>query len=200
MSVVWNAWACRVDEKERFFFAQIEMLFAEMEKRGKQIERLERQNWDLHDRVWRLEEANQSTQVVFVDDSDSAQIQHREEDDSTLNPAIVALHGGYVNPKPHPVRMPMPVMLPKPWDPPLMYPTPPTLGNLECMRICVERGWHTENFNKWTLESQLNSGEPFKPGDTNYAYSNYCKRLCTWSLNVGLHQDSTCNNYLSTLD
>ena len=49
--------------------------------------------------------------------------------------------------------------------------------------------------------SQLSSGEPFKPGDTNYAYSNYCKRLCTWSLNVALHQDSTCNKkYESTLE
>ena len=113
MSYSWNAWACIVDDQMTEKGEQIEMLFAEMEKKDKQIERLERQNWDLHHRARRLEEANQSTERSdSSDDSDTAQIQHREEDDSTLNPAIVELHGGYSNPKPHPERMPMPVRLP----------------------------------------------------------------------------------------
>ena len=50
------------------------------------------------------------------------------------------------------------------------------------------------------LESQLSSGEPLIPGDANYALSNYCKRLSTFTLPVALRQDSTCSKYEWTLE
>ena len=170
MSYGWNAWAFRVDESLKGKNQQIDAVAAELNKKDEQIEKLEVQNMDLQERVWALEDATQSMQakvewlfelnkkderrkIQSEDDafdslrgSDSAQssVYDLGADSSTLNPAIVALHGGYVKPKPHAVRMPMPFMLPTSSDRPLMYPRPAAPGHLESMKDCVARGWHTD--------------------------------------------------------
>ena len=105
-------------------------------------------------------------------------------------PPALALHGGYVQPRP--LVQPQP---PLP-DPPLrmVHADPPTQAHEQALHVCVAKGWHTDRFNEWMVSSQENKGDEFQPRDPNSAISRYVQRLGTFSLPVaGKYEDSMDN-------
>ena len=108
----------------------------------------------------------------------------------------LALHGGYVHPRP--VVQPQP---PLP-DPPLrmVHAEPPTQAHEQSLHLCVAKGWHTDRFNDWLVRSQENRGDEFQPGDPNSAIGRYVQRLGTCSLPVAVKWEGNSKSAYTVLE
>ena len=105
---------------------------------------------------------------------------------STSSDKILSLHGGFYHPTPLVLPQPPPLDTPRR----LVHAPPPHESNQQNMQWCVAQGWHTEHFNEWLVNSQVNDGEEFFPCDSTSAITRYIQRLQTFTLPVALKCES----------